>query len=150
MKSIPVLNRLIPPLLMTVNITLALFYLIIGGIALFVVACGTAKEKTLQGMVLISFYCLTLVLPTLLLAWFYFCTIRTVIGLHATRTGWMVSCIYHGLTIWIDIFINHGTNRLPIGGLSIPFWSLSALAFVVSLYAFLLLLDKHHKLPTDI
>lgn len=145
MKSLPILNRLIPPLLMTVNIIHVLYYLVIGGIALIVIACGTVKEKNQRDMALISAYCLGMIIPALLLVGFYFRALRKTLGPQVVRIGWIVSCIYHGLTIWIDVFINHGTNRLPVGGLSIPFWTLSALSFVASLYAFLLLLDEHSQ-----
>jgi hypothetical protein len=60
----------------------------------------------------------------------------------------MVSCIYHTLMLWQDVFFNHASNQFPLGAMDVPLWTLSALAFIASLYAFLLLLDETCVAPS--
>jgi|GEM_PF-5324592 len=145
MKSIPTLNRLIPPLLMIINILHALFYLAIGGITLILVACGAATQITPRDLALISSYSLTLAIPALLLVWFYSRLTQGGLGCRTLRLGWTVSCIYYGLMLWLDVFFFHTSNHSTNWLLNIPTWTLFALSFVASLYAFLLLLDEHSQ-----
>lgn len=75
-----------------------------------------------------------LLVPALLLVWFYFTVLTRVPGMAAATTGWVASAAFHlGLTF---LFMTFLTGRIETGHslMAMPLWILTGFAMVVSVY----------------